>query len=152
MEPTDSTTRALMPQWLERNRLALPKRNGRVVSQEELAADITTTTGWHIARERYSKYESGGLPIGPDVARHLLDYWQSRGVAGPEVAPEQPSSEPTEASVMAELVAELRAWRLEDRQRIADLEATVARLAATSLAGPGSAAPSSPVPQMERAE
>jgi hypothetical protein len=56
-------------------------------TQEWLATDIERVTGWHITRDRYSKYESGSLPIGPKVLGHFVDYWQSRGVGGPDDMP-----------------------------------------------------------------
>lgn len=87
-------------------------------TQEWLAADIERVTGWHITRDRYSKYESGSLPIGKTVLKHFVDYWASRGVPGPNAQPEPSAG--TEANVPADLAAaldrltaELEAMRLE---------------------------------------
>lgn len=65
----------------------------------------------------------------------LLNLWQGRPRATPE---------PTVAGALTTLADELRAWRTEDRARIAELEATVARLVAGVLDGrgtPGEAGP-----------
>lgn len=71
----DAQTRAA--QWLRASRAA--------ETQETLAADIERVTGWHITRDRYSKYESGSIPMGRAVLARFVDYWASRGKPGPEV-------------------------------------------------------------------
>jgi transcriptional regulator with XRE-family HTH domain len=48
------------------------------------------------------------------------------------------------AAAITALTVELRAWREEDRERLAELEATVAGLVAGALAGPGTAAGATP--------
>lgn len=55
------------------------------------------------------------------------------------------------AAAITALVAELRAWREEDRPRLDQLETTVARLAAGRLSGPGTAEPAAPRARQTRA-
>lgn len=77
---------------LERTRAAQWLRDARgSVSQADLAVDITTTTGWTITRDRYSKYESGSLPFGREVLGHFVDYWATKGKPGPDFTPPAPA-------------------------------------------------------------
>jgi hypothetical protein len=57
------------------------------LSQEALADAITASTGWHIGRERYSKYETGALPVGPKVLAYFVAYWGSAPDFTPSPAP-----------------------------------------------------------------
>lgn len=77
--PPAVSTAANVPAWLKRNR--------GDATQEALASDIERVTGWHITRDRYSRYESGSLPIGKTVRQHFVDYWASRDVPGPDDQP-----------------------------------------------------------------
>jgi hypothetical protein len=105
-----STDTTRIPHWLKVSRAE--------ATQEWIASDIERVTGWHITRDRYSKYESGSLPVGPKVLGHFVDYWATRGVSGPDL-PMATSGESTPSDVAAlvasisELVAELRAAQAE---------------------------------------
>jgi len=101
----DKPTRIKVAQWLEASRGAQ--------TQEKLAEDITVVTGWRIDRSRYSKYESGSLPIGPKVYKHFLDYWKARGVDGPDLTTRSPAPVPDLATVLQELSRELTEMRGE---------------------------------------
>lgn len=120
---------ARLPQWLRASR-------GKE-TQEQLAADVERVTGWHITRDRYSKYESGSLPIGPKTEAHFVDYWASRGVTGPDAAaPDEPEPDlltalRMQADTITALVEELRLSRIQQH------EATMALLQAVgALQGP----------------
>lgn len=76
-------------------------------TQEHLAEDITRVTGWQIDRTRYSRYESGKLAIGKQTLAHFVDYWASRGVAGPDSMPSSPT--PHEGELGALIAAQTRA-------------------------------------------
>lgn len=93
-------------------------RGGR--SQEAFAADVTSATGWRITRDRYSKYESGAVPMGRDVLAHFLRYAEAGGLPGPDLAPEREPVplDPYEvidrlSATLDGLTAELREARLE---------------------------------------
>lgn len=77
------------------------------VSQADLAADITATTGWNITRDRYSKYESGSptTPMGREVFQRFVDYWTSKGRPEPDMTTPAP-----------ELSIEERALRVAEAQ------------------------------------
>jgi hypothetical protein len=131
--------RAIARNWLEKNRGA--------ETQEHLAAAITAVTGWHIGRDRYSKYETGATPFGKVVLKHFIDYWKSRGVDAPDLAPEPSGATETGdslASAIQALADELREWRTKDRDRISELEAAVKRLAGRALAGSRTPKPTTP--------
>ena len=128
---------AIVRRWLRENR--------GEQSQQDLADAITAATGWNITRDRYSKYESGSLPIGPTVLRHFVDYWASRDVAGPDFTP--PLSAPSieertlaamdrQTDAIKALADELLRWRTEDRVRLAQVEAMVDQVAGAVLAEP----------------
>lgn len=72
----DPSHRLPVAEWLRASRGAQ--------TQDDLAQDITRVTRWNIDRTRYSRYESGTLPIGKKVLGHFRDYWATRGVPGPE--------------------------------------------------------------------
>lgn len=157
-------------------------------TQERLAADIEAVTGWRLTRDRYSKYESGSLPIGLKVKGHFVDYWTSRGRTGPDAfaPPVSPGDATTATPGLADLTAAIsrlaeqldadrqerqqarrelydRLARLEDvqgqwarldertaenRRRIDEMAATLTRLAAAALHGPGTEGnPEPTVPQ-----
>ncbi len=136
----DAASAARVKQWLRANR-------GNQ-TQEHLAADISRATGWHITRDRYSKYE-GSLPIGKEVLAHFVDYWKGRGVAGPFDALPEPlqateTADPVAAALLTQtdainaLVAELRLSR-ESRaaleQEVAALRQVVDGLVEQALQG-----------------
>lgn len=102
--------RAIAREWLKKNRGDM--------TQEDLAPAIVAATGWKIERSRYSKYESGATPFGKVVLNHFIDYWKTRGVAGPDLSPAPPvapgTTEPTDlAAAVLALTDELAAMRLE---------------------------------------
>lgn len=110
------------------------------ISQAELAADITSATGWTITRDRYSKYESGSLPFGREVLGHFVDYWAGKGRPGPDFTP--PAQPPDLATALLALASELAALREERQamvQRVDELEAQVAELVEAAPSGAGSA-------------
>jgi hypothetical protein len=74
---------------LERARAWLRSLRGDT-SQLDLAADITKVTGWTITRDRYSRYESGSIPMGRGTLERFVSYWTSRGQSGPDLTPPQP--------------------------------------------------------------
>lgn len=110
---TDAQSRTA--QWLRASRAQ--------ETQETLAQDIERVTGWHITRDRYSKYESGSLPIGPKVLGYFVAYWSSRGKPGPDSMDTAWSDTTSVSDVSAylaridNLVAELQA----DRRLIREL-------------------------------
>lgn len=116
----DAPSAARVKEWLRANR--------GDETQDKLAADITKVTGWHITRDRYSKYE-GALPIGRKVLAHFVDYWATRGRPGPFDALPEPatSTEPPDPLIVAltaqtkainDLVAEIQRER-EDGHDVA---------------------------------
>jgi hypothetical protein len=111
-------------------------------------SDIERVTDWHITRERYSKYESGSLPMGASTRRHFVDYWTSRGVSGPDApsgaGADRDTSAPADlAAAIRELVEELRASRLERASLVERVEAleTAAMLRGGSVVGTDAALP-----------
>ena len=100
----NAPARSTEAQWLRRVR--------GDQTQDSLAADIAKVTGWRITRDRYSKYESGSLPIGRQTLAHFVAYWGSRGMAGPEDIPPEPR--PADLTkLVADLIAEIQAERAE---------------------------------------
>ena len=111
-------------------------------TQEALALDITSKTGWKITRDRYSKYESGSLPIGPTVYEHFLTYWKGRGKQGPDLAPASTgateSDDPLVIALTRQSIAIERLVALLEGDlpaRVAALEPVVLRLAELDLEG-----------------
>jgi hypothetical protein len=96
-------------------------------TQESLAADISKVTRWQIDRSRYSKYESGTLPMGRQTLAHFVDYWKTRGIEGPDRNPPAEPMDPTLALVAAitALVDELRQGRTVQVQQNAGVQALV---------------------------
>jgi hypothetical protein len=86
----DISVKSPVAQWLERSR-------GKQ-TQESLAADITAVTGWRLTRDRYSRYESGSLPIGPKVLGHFRAYWATRGIEF-DTTPPAPPVDPVVAAI-----------------------------------------------------
>ena len=139
---------AVVQAWLKTN------RGER--TQEDLAAAIRAATGWNIQRDRYSRYESGALPMGTKVLGHFVEYWKSQDRDGPDFTPPKPQPSIEERTLKAAedqteaikaLVGELRQWRTEDRDRLAQVEAVVDRLVGPVLDGPdtsGSTTPAAP--------
>lgn len=114
-------------------------------SQEAFAASVTSTTGWRITRDRYSKYESGAVPMGRDVVAHFLRFAEAKGLPGPDLTPprEPASLDPYEvidrlSSALASLTAELEAAREERAATMAylqTLERQVVRLGRQAIEG-----------------
>lgn len=78
-------------------------------TQDALAQDIERVTKWHIPRDRYSKYESGAIRIGPTVLGHFVDYWASRDKPGPESMASSGATPPQAAPELADLITAINA-------------------------------------------
>ena len=81
----DAAKATIIRTWLERS------RESRGMIQEDVS-NAMVSAGWKMTRDRYSKYESGALPIGPTVYANFVAYWASQGVTAPELNP-PPASE-----------------------------------------------------------
>lgn len=115
----DNTDLSRQAQWLKAKR--------GVETQDRLAQDISKVTGWRITRDRYSKYESGSLPIGPKVLRHFLDYWATRGIDAPDFASPLAGATETADPVVTAI----------DRQTAAiDRQTAMLRAVLEAIAGP----------------
>lgn len=105
-----------------------------------LAAEMAQQGHVHGA-SYYRAMASGSKPPGRAIRRALIDYFGG----GP--APEKPGGDPLAGAIQA-LVDELRAWRTEDRDRLAGLERTVERLGGSLLPEPaGARSPARRAPQ-----
>lgn len=92
----------------ESSRAWMKERRGET-SQAALVEDIKRTIKWGITRDRYSKYESGGIDFGRGTLEKFIDYWAKKGQAGPDLSP------PTvvaPADPMAEAIAKLAASQI----------------------------------------
>lgn len=102
-----------------------------------LAAEMAQRGHVHGA-SYYRGMAGGSKPPGRAIRRALVDYFGG----GP--APEDPDEADPLAAAIAALVGELRLWRIEDRDRIAELEGTVRGLTAAILDGPRTAVGAAP--------
>jgi len=100
---------------------------------------------WAPPHSNYSKYESGKATPKPTTLNKFKRFWKLYGVDGPDLTTPpvvEPPVDPAIAAIRDQtdaikaLVGELLRWRTKDRDRIADLELTVARLAGSALDGP----------------
>lgn len=126
----DAPTAARVTQWLRASRGS--------ETQENLAADITSVTGWRLTRDRYSKYESGSLPIGPKVLAHFIDYWAARHVPGPSFAPEPVRATET-PDLSAALISAMTAALLAQTQALTDVRVELAAIRETMTTARGAA-------------
>lgn len=143
-----STDTTRISTWLKANRAN--------ATQEWLAADIERVTGWHITRDRYSKYESGSLPIGRVVLKHFTDYWATRDVPGPDFSPVAGESGTTDspAALIAAITAQTEAitavldrLTAADDDREARLRALEAEVRSLREQRAGEASPELPAPR-----
>lgn len=114
-------------------------------SYDWLAAEMATRGHVHLA-SYYRGMAGGSKPPGRAIRRALVDYFGG----GP--APEEPGEADPMAAAISALVGELRLWRTEDRDRIAQLEATVRELVAGDLASRETATVATPPALREAAE
>jgi transcriptional regulator with XRE-family HTH domain len=129
-QPMDAPTTARVRAWLKASR--------GTETQDDLATDITAKTGWRITRDRYSRYESGGLSIGKQTLAHFVAYWKGRGVEVPDftVAPTEPEPEPTLVAALLRQSEAIEA--LVEEMKLArerDLDAAAAILRAAEILG-----------------
>jgi hypothetical protein len=118
-------------------------------SQERFAAAVSAQTGWHVTRDRYSKYESGALPFGRTVLGHFLDYAESLGVEGPDMTPPAPQLSLEERAVIAAERTALATERYANAVELHVLLLSRQVVAAEAIAARQGAAPSAP--EMEQA-
>ena len=122
------------------------KANRGDATQDWLASDIEHVTKWKVDRSRYSKYESGSIPIGKQTRQHFIDYWASRGViyGAASVAPPvgtsgeaAPQPSPDVLALIIELKAQTKAITAlvaELRQAKTERETMKRRLRAVEVA------------------
>jgi hypothetical protein len=90
--------------------------------------------GYAPTRENYARWESGAAHPSDESMARLTAFWNA--------VPDETVAAPLDP--IAALVEELRLWRLEDRQRIAELEAMVDGLLERSPAVPDIASATAP--------
>lgn len=88
-------------------------------SQEDLADAINETLpDWHITRDRYSRYESGSLPMGPTVLANFIRYWELKGKSGPDLEPPAPAEEPEDPQLVLARAIDRQAAAMERQNEL----------------------------------
>lgn len=123
------------------------------MTQEVFLEDLRSVTGWSLKRSSLSKYENAHAVPWQATLDKFERYARERGKPLLDLTPPKPLPSIEERTVEAierqaaaidQLVEELRAWRRQDRDRLLDMETTVARLVSGRLSAPGSGEPAAP--------
>lgn len=128
---------------LERGPVAawlIESRRARGWTAEHFLEEMAKATGYAPTRPNYARWESGAAHPSDESMARLTAFWKAEPNEEP-VSAEDPvvAAMDRQTAAIAALVGELRLWRTEDRERIAQLEAWMDQRLEQTPGAPGTA-------------